>query len=118
MRTKRGNVAKNRRKKVLKRTKGFRGSLSKLYRPAHQAYLHALSNAYRDRRRKKRDFRNLWITRISGMLTQYGISYSVFMGGLLRNNIQLNRKMLSEIAIYHKSAFETIVEASKSSKKG
>ena len=115
MRVKRGNVARKRRKKVLEITKGFQGPLSKLYRPAHQAMLHALSHAYRDRRRKKRDFRSLWIARIGGALEQIssGISYSKFMGQLSKNDVKLNRKVLSELAIAHPKAFSDVVELSK-----
>ena len=114
MRVKRGNVARKRRKKVLEITKGFQGPLSKLYRPAHQAMLHALSHAYRDRRRKKRDFRRLWIARIGGALEQLssGVSYSCFIGTLTKKDVQLNRKVLSELAISHPKAFKDVVEFS------
>ena len=112
MRVKRGNVARKRRKKVLEITKGFQGPLSKLYRPAHQAMLHALSHAYRDRRRKKRDFRSLWIARIGGALEQLasGISYSKFMGQLSKNDVKLNRKVLSDIAANEPYSFRSIIE--------
>ena len=99
MRVKRGNVARNRRKKILKLAKGFRGSLSKLFRPAHQAVLHALRYAYNDRRKKKRDFRGLWIARINAGLTQQGLSYSKFSHMKSQKNVDLNRKVLSELAI-------------------
>ena len=110
MRVKRGNVARKRRKKLLKRTKGFRGSLSKLFRPAKQSYLKALSNSYKDRRLKKRDFRQLWIERISGALTQHDISYAKFMGLLKKQGIEVNRKMLADIALQHESVFKQLVE--------
>ena len=108
-RVKRGNVARNRRKKVLKQTKGFRGSLSKLFRPAQQALLHALSNSYRDRRRKKRDFRKLWIARISASLTQHNITYSKFLGACKSKNIEINRKVLAELALNKADDFATLV---------
>jgi len=111
-RVKRGNVARKRRKKVLKLTKGFRGSISKLFRPAHQALLHALNNSYRDRRRKKRTFRSLWIARMNAALDRVGISYSKFMGDLKKNNIAINRKMLAEIAIHHNDALEAVIKES------
>lgn len=111
-RVKRGNVARKRRKKVLKRCSGFRASLSKLYRPAHQAYLHALSYKYRDRRNKKRTFRQLWISRISATLENFNISYSKFINLLKTKNIIVNRKVLSNLAIQHPNAFNKIIEFS------
>lgn len=110
MRVKRGNVARKRRKKVLEITKGFQGPLSKLFRPAHQAMLHALSHAYRDRRRKKRDFRKLWIARINAALSASGLSYSKFMGDMGKKDVRLNRKVLSELAISHPKTFDKVVE--------
>jgi large subunit ribosomal protein L20 len=109
-RVKRGNVARNRRKKVLKLAKGFRGSLSKLYRPAHQAVLHALSYSTRDRRSRKRDFRALWIARINGALQNFDITYSKFMGKCKAKGIELNRKVLSELAIHEAETFSNVVE--------
>jgi large subunit ribosomal protein L20 len=98
-RVKRGNVARKRRKKLLNRAKGFRGSLSKLFRPASQALLHAGNNAYRDRRLKKRDFRQLWIIRINAFLGQNEISYSTFMGKCKKKNVEVNRKILALLAV-------------------
>jgi len=98
-RVKRGNVARKRRKKLLNRAKGFRGSLSKLFRPASQALLHAGNNAYRDRRLKKRDFRQLWIIRINAFLGQNGISYSTFMGKCKKKKVEVNRKILALLAV-------------------
>lgn len=112
-RVKRGNVAKNRRKKVLKLAKGFRGALSKLYRPAHQAVLHALVNKYRDRRLRKRDFRSLWIARINAALESFDISYSKFIGLANKKEIKLNRKILSELAIHNPETFSAVVETVK-----
>ena len=110
MRVKRGNVARNRRKKILKLAKGFRASTSKLFRPARQAVLNALRHAYKDRRIKKRDFRTLWIARVSAALVPYGVSYSKFTGNAKKKNLGLNRKMLSEIAISNPEVFASIVE--------
>lgn len=110
VRVKRGNVARNRRKKVLKFAKGYRGGLSKLYRQAHQAVLQAMRHMYVDRRDKKGNFRTLWIARISAAVTQYGISYSKFMGQLIKKDVVINRKMLSELAISNPETFRKIVE--------
>ena len=88
---------------------GFRGALSKLYRPAHQALLHALPNAYRDRRRKKRDFRQLWIARINAGLFNESLSYSKFMGKCKEKNVEINRKVLADLAIKEKETFSAIV---------
>ncbi|NEN95098.1 MAG: 50S ribosomal protein L20, partial [Moorea sp. SIO3I7] len=85
-RVKRGNVARKRRKKILKLAKGFRGSHSKLFRIANQQVMKALRNAYRDRRKRKRDFRRLWITRINAAARQNGISYSQLMGQMKKAN--------------------------------
>lgn len=106
MRVKRGNVARNRRKKVLKLTKGFRGSRSKLFRPAHQAMLKALTNSFKDRRRKKSDFRGLWIARINAALFNTEFSYSKFINLCKNKNIILNRKMIAEIALQQPKAFQ------------
>lgn len=108
-RVKRGNVARNRRKKILKLAKGFRGSLSKLFRPGRQAVINALFHAYNDRRNKKGDFRGLWITRINAALATQGLSYSKFMGTLKAQNIQVNRKMLADLAYQHPDVFEQFV---------
>ncbi len=108
-RVKRGNVARNRRKKVLKITKGFVGSLSKLYRPAHQVMLHALKYAYRDRRRRKRDFRVLWIARINAGLGNVGVSYSKFIGQANKKSVALNRKMLASLAVHEPNVFSEVV---------
>jgi large subunit ribosomal protein L20 len=109
-RVKRGSVARKRRKKILNLAKGFRGSLSKLLKPARNAVIHALRNAYNDRRNKKRDFRALWITRISAGLKEKTISYSVFIAGLKRQQILLNRKILADLAHSEPNTFDQIVE--------
>ena len=113
-RVKRGNVARKRRKKILNRAKGFRGSLSKLFRQAKPAVFRALSYAYRDRKNRKRDFRKLWIARISAALLPHGLTYSVFIHQLKQRNIQLNRKSLSELSIHHPDIFSAIVSTVKS----
>ncbi len=109
-RVKRGNVARKHRNKILKLAKGFRGSHSKLFRVANQQVMKALRNAYRDRKKKKRDFRRLWIARVNAASRQHGISYSQLIGGLKKANIQLNRKMLAQLAIQDASSFEQIVK--------
>lgn len=109
-RVKRGNVARNRRKKILKLAKGFRGSHSKLFRTANQQVMKALRNSYRDRKRRKRDFRRLWITRINAAARQHGISYSQLIGKLKKANIQLNRKMLAQLAILDAASFDKVVQ--------
>ena len=109
-RVKRGNVARKRRKKILKLAKGFRGSHSRLFKMANQQVMKALRNAYRDRRKRKRDFRRLWIARINAATRQHGISYSKFMGQLKQADIQLNRKMLAQLAATDPDSFSKIVE--------
>ena len=97
-------------KKVLKLAKGFRGGESKLYRVANQAVMRSMQNAYVGRKRRKRDFRRLWITRISAACKLNGTTYSKFMNGLKKADINMNRKMLSEIAIADPAAFTALVE--------
>jgi large subunit ribosomal protein L20 len=113
VRVKRGNVARKKRKKILKLAKGFRGPLSKLYSQAKQAVIHSLNNAYRDRRRKKRDFRQLWIARISAGLLGTDISYSKFTGSLIKKKILINRKMLASLALENPEAFTAVVDLAK-----
>ena len=115
MRVKGGNVAKNRRKKILKMAKGYYGSKHVLYKTAHEQVMHSLRYAYRDRKNKKRDFRKLWITRINAAANNHGISYSKLIHGLKVANIDINRKMLSEIAIHDESTFKSLVETAKKS---
>ena len=103
-------------KKVLKLAKGFRGGESRIYRTANQAVMRSMQNAYIGRKRRKRDFRRLWITRISAAANMYGMNYSTFMNGLKKANIEINRKMLSEIAIADPAAFAKLVETAKSAK--
>lgn len=115
-RVKRGNVARKRRKKILKLAKGFRGRQSKLFRTANQRVMQALVNAYRDRRRRKRDFRRLWITRINAAARLHGVSYSQLIGNLKKANIEINRKMLAQLAIIDAEAFGKIVELANQAK--
>ena len=104
---------RKRRKKILKLAKGYRGAKSKLFKTANQAVMKSLVYAYRDRKQKKRDFRKLWIARINAAARMNGISYSKFMNGLKKNGIEINRKMLSEIAISDPAAFTKLVEKVK-----
>jgi large subunit ribosomal protein L20 len=113
MRVKRGNVLQKRHKKILKYAKGFRGSKSRLFIAANQALMQAWKNAYRDRRKRKRDFRSLWITRINAACRLNGISYSAFISKLSKSGINLNRKVLAEMAVNDREAFAAIVEAAK-----
>lgn len=108
-----GTKRKNRRKKILKSAKGFRGRRSKLYRTAKDAVTKAGQYAYRDRRRKKRDFRRLWITRISAACRENGIAYNRFIEGLSKAGIQINRKTLSNLAIEDPEAFKELVEQAR-----
>ena len=109
-RVKRGNVARKRRKKILKLAKGFRASLSVLYRQAKPAVYRALSYQYRDRRRRKRDFRRLWIARINAGSRDLGISYSELINSLTTKNIILDRKILADLAVSDNSTFKRVVE--------
>ena len=102
-----------RHKKILKLAKGYFGGKSKLFRTANEAVMKSLSYAYVGRKLKKRDFRSLWITRISAQCKVEGINYSRFMYGLKKSGIELNRKMLSELAISDKAAFAKLVETAK-----
>lgn len=110
VRVKRGNVSREKRKKLFKRAKGFRGSLKRVFRPAKQAVIKAQRYATRDRRTKKRNFRRLWITRISSAVKNLGLSYSRFISALKKKKISLDRKMLSEIAVSDPVGFSKIVE--------
>ena len=101
------------RKKILKLAKGYFGSKHRLYRTAKEQLLHSWDYAYRDRRNKKRDFRKLWITRINAAAHQCGISYSQLMHGLKVANVNINRKMLSELAIHDFAAFQNLVNIAK-----
>ena len=110
-----GTRRKNRRKKILAEAKGYRGRRGKLFRTAKDAVTKAGEYAYRDRRRKKRDFRRLWITRISAACRADGLTYSRFIEGLRKADVQLNRKALSNLAIEDPDAFKELVELAKKS---
>ncbi|HOX41876.1 MAG TPA: 50S ribosomal protein L20 [bacterium] len=113
MRVKRGTVRRAKHKKILKLAKGFQGRRKSVFKLAKQAILKAGQYAYRDRRNKKRDFRALWIIRINGALSQYGLSYSKFMGSLKKQNIEIDRKILSDMAMKEPKAFKAIVDKVK-----
>jgi len=110
MRVKRGFKARKRRKKVLKLAKGYRGGRSKLYRTAADAVDKALMYAYRDRRVRKRDFRQLWITRINAAARMNNLSYSKFIHGLKQANVEIDRKVLADLAISDPAGFAKIAE--------
>lgn len=112
-RVKGGSVTRQRRNRVLKLAKGYYGSKHALFKTAKQQVMKSGNYAYRDRRQKKRDFRKLWITRISAAARQNDISYSKLMHGLKVANIDINRKMLSELAINDEEAFTQLVEQAK-----
>ena len=106
-------MTRKRRNKVLKLAKGYWGSKSKHFKMAKEAVMKSGNYAFRDRRAKKRDFRKLWIARISAAVKPYGINYSRFMYGLKQAGIDMNRKMLSEMAIHDEAAFGALVETAK-----
>ncbi|MCK4463080.1 MAG: 50S ribosomal protein L20 [Candidatus Omnitrophica bacterium] len=106
-------AAKKRRKKVLKRAKGQYGARSRLHRTAKEAVQKGMYYSYRDRKQKKRSFRNLWIARVNAACREAGISYSRFMNGLKKAKIALNRKMLADLAVSDKKAFAEILKAVK-----
>ena len=112
-RVKRGNIARKRRNKILNLAKGFRGGNKNLFRTANQRVMKALCNAYRDRRRRKRDFRRLWIARINVASRLNGLSYSKFIGGLKKADIRINRKMLAQLAVSDPKTFTDISASSK-----
>ena len=112
-RVKRGVNTKKRHKKVLKQAKGYYGAKSKLFRPANQAVMKSLNYSYIGRKQRKRDFRKLWITRINAASRANGMSYSRFINGLKKANIDVNRKMLSEMAIHDAEGFAQLVEIAK-----
>ena len=117
-RVKGGNIHKKRRVKVLKLAKGYFGSKHKLYKSAKEQVMHSLKYAYRDRRQNKREMRKLWITRINAACRNNEISYSKFINGLNKAGININRKMLSEIAIDDEKAFANLVKLAKDALNG
>ena len=112
-RVKGGVVSRKRRKRVLKLAKGYFGSKHTLYKTANEQVMKSLQYAYRDRRQKKRDFRKLWITRINAAARMNGLSYSKLMHGLKLAGIEVNRKMLADLAVYDAAAFATLANTAK-----
>lgn len=112
-RVKRGVNAKKRHNNILKQAKGYFGAKSKLYRIANQAVMKSLNYSYIGRKQRKRDFRKLWITRINAAARINGMSYSKFISGLKKANVNINRKMLSEMAINDPAGFAKLVEIAK-----
>lgn len=117
-RVKGGTISRARHKKVLDQAKGYFGSKHRLYRTANEQVMHSGKYAFRDRKQKKRDFRKLWITRINAACRQNDISYSKFINGLNKAEIDINRKMLSEIAIDNPKAFAELVNVAKDALEG
>lgn len=116
MRVKRGNVLRKRHKKILKLAKGFIGARSRIFKVANIAVMKKLKYQYRDRRVLKRSMRSLWIVRINAAVREMGISYSKFMNMLKKADIQVNRKMLAELAVNEPEAFKVLVETAQSAK--
>jgi len=114
-RVKRGVTARARHKKVLDKAKGYYGARSRVYRVAKQAVIKAAQYAYRDRRQKKREFRALWIVRINAAARECGLSYSVLINGLKKAAIDIDRKVLADIAVHDRAAFALIAEQAKQS---
>ena len=112
-RVKRGVIARRRHKKILKLAKGYYGARSRVFRVAKQAVIKAGQYAYRDRRQKKRQFRQLWIARINAAARENGLLYSKFMNGLKKALIEIDRKVLADLAVFDKPAFALIVEKAK-----
>ncbi len=116
-RVKGGTVARKRRKKILKLAKGYYGSKHALYKTANEQVMHSLSYAYRDRKQRKRNFRKLWITRINAAARLNGMSYSKFMHGLSVAGIEIDRKVLAELAVNNPDSFASLVESAKKAQK-
>src|SRR5918992_1513202 len=114
-RVKRGVAAHKRHKRLLNRAEGRRGTRSKLVRPAREALMHALMYAYRDRRDRKRDMRRLWIERINAAARQHGLPYGRFIAGLKAAGVEVDRKMLADLAVREPAAFEALVTQAKGS---
>jgi len=112
-RVKRGVVARRRHKKIMKQAKGYYGARSRVFRVAKQAVIKAGQYAYRDRRQRKRQFRALWITRINAAARVNGMSYSRFVAGLKKAGIEIDRKVLADLAVHEKATFTAIVEKAK-----
>ena len=112
-RVKRGVTARARHKKVLAKAKGYYGARSRVYRVAKQAVIKAAQYAYRDRRNRKREFRALWIIRVNAAARLHDMSYSMFMNGLKKAGIEIDRKVLADIAVHDKAAFTALVEQAR-----
>lgn len=112
-RVKRGTMTHKRHKKVLERAKGYWGGRSRLFKTAKEAVMHSMQYAYRDRRNKKREFRRLWIARINAACREQGMTYGRFIEGLSKAGVELDRKMLSEMAINDAQAFSQLVEQAR-----
>lgn len=112
-RVKRGVVAKRRHKKILKMAKGYRGAKSKLFRTANEAVNRALAYSFRDRKVRKREFRKLWIIRINAASRRQGLSYSQMINGLKKAGVNLNRKILADLAVNDPSTFEELARVAK-----
>lgn len=112
-RVKRGVVAHRKHKKILKQAKGYYGARSRVFRVAKQAVIKAAQYAYRDRKQRKRQFRQLWIARINAAAREHELSYSLFINGLKRANIDIDRKMLAEMAVFDKPGFEALAKKAK-----
>ncbi|HEY8464124.1 MAG TPA: 50S ribosomal protein L20 [Bacillota bacterium] len=115
-RVKGGFTSRHRHKKILKFAKGYRGSKSRIFRPANAQVLKSLAYAYRDRRNKKRDFRRLWIVRINAAARMNGMSYSTFINGLKKAGVEINRKVLADLAVNDNQAFKDLVVVAKTGK--
>jgi len=114
-RAKGGTATRKRHKKVLERAKGYRGAKSKQFRRANEQVLHSLSYAYRDRRQRRRNFRKLWIIRINAAARLNGMSYSKFMNGLKAAELEIDRKVLADMAVHDEKAFADLVELARNS---
>jgi large subunit ribosomal protein L20 len=112
-RVKGGFTNRRRHKKILKLAKGYRGSKSRIFKPANAQVLKSLAYALRDRRTKKRDFRRLWITRINAAARMNGMSYSTFISGLKKAGVQINRKVLADLAVHDGPAFQDLIGVAK-----
>lgn len=115
MRIKRGKNVTRRHKKYLKLAKGYRGSRHTLYRTARETVERALAFAYRDRKQKKREFRKLWIARINAGAREHGLKYSQLMNGLKKAGVEVNRKVLADLAVREKASFAKLVDTAKAS---
>ena len=112
-RVKRGTIALKKRRKIMKAVKGFRGARGRNYRAANEALLHSLTYAFRDRRRRKRDFRSLWINRINAAARQEGLTYSRLLSGLKKEGLSINRKILADLAVNDRNAFTQLLQIAK-----